>query len=581
MSIEKSVSRREFLVLSVFSAASAAILAACAPAPTEPAAPAAPVGPKVEGKHRELPADAAPLDQQVIRWMIEEQRYIASGIGGYAVMWDVANAFNNNLVEYDNDWNYEPGQAESWEVSEDGTVYTYHLRPGLTWSDGTPLTANDYVTHFKVQLDPENATSVGWFFYDMVNAEAVNHGEMPVDELGIKAIDDLTLEITLKQTTPYWNTLMAYMDSQAYAKHMWDKYGDIYYTAPENSALSGYWKIGEWTKGKELILEARDDYVGAHPGYLQRIELLFGEPTAQFAAYQNDEIDVIADITAPGDIAAIMNDAELSKDHHTFSAWVDWYVLFHTQDGPFKDLNARKAIAHAIDRDAIVNGPLRDAAIPGYTVIPPGFPGNQADNEEIRQIQRFDPDLARKYLSDAGHPNGEGFPPIEIWLRGTGGAIVQQKAAAEALQAMWKDILGLTVEIRPEEPKIYMDNMGSYQIPITLISWGFDFADPIDMVGIPFRSKFPNLGGRLDWVNEEFDKLIDQGAPEANLEKRYKIFQEAEKILLEDCGAVMVWHPISHQLWKPWVKGITENASGVVEWNLTKNELPNIYIGKH
>ena len=145
-------------------------------------------------------------------------------------------------------------------------------------------------------------------------------------------------------------------------------------------------------------MQARGYYVGGHPGYLQRVELIFGDATAQFGAYQNGEIDVISSVTAPGDIAAIKNDPQLSAEHHTFPAWTDWYVLFHTQDGPFKDLNARKTISHAIDRDAICNGPLRDAAVPGYTVIPPGFPGNQADSEEIRQIQKYDPDMARGSL---------------------------------------------------------------------------------------------------------------------------------------------------------------------------------------
>ena len=102
-----------------------------------------------------------------------------------------------------------------------------------------PFTAQDYVSHFKVQLDPENATSVGWYWYYMSNAEAINQDKMPLDQLGIKAIDDLTLQVTLKQPTPYWNTLMAYQDSHAYAKHLWDKFGDIYNTAPENSAVSG------------------------------------------------------------------------------------------------------------------------------------------------------------------------------------------------------------------------------------------------------------------------------------------------------------------------------------------------------
>jgi ABC-type oligopeptide transport system substrate-binding subunit len=221
MSTNKSMDRREFMKLSAASMASAALLAACAPT-AAPAAPAAGAAPKGNGKQKTLPADAAPADQQVIRWMIKEDRYICSGVGGYAVMWDVATAFFNNLVQYDNDWNYVPGQAEKWDVSADGTVYTYHLRPGMTWSDGVPFTAQDYVSHFKVQLDPKNATDVGWYWYDMLNAEAITHGDKPLDDLGIKAIDDLTLQVTLKQPTPYWNTLMAYQDSHAYAKDLWD-----------------------------------------------------------------------------------------------------------------------------------------------------------------------------------------------------------------------------------------------------------------------------------------------------------------------------------------------------------------------
>jgi peptide/nickel transport system substrate-binding protein/oligopeptide transport system substrate-binding protein len=307
---------------------------------------------------------------------------------------------------------------------------------------------------------------------------------------------------------------------------------------------------------------------------------LFGEPSTEFAAYQNDEIDVIDGGLTTGDLAAIEKDPELSAEHHTYPGWTDWYVLFHTQDGPYKDLNARKAISHAIDRDAICNGPLRNLAVPAYAILPPAFPGTQFDDPEITKIQRYDPDLAREYMAKAGYPNGEGFPKMDLWLRGTGSQIAVQKAAAEALQAMWKDILGIEIEIRPEEAKIYMDAMGKYQIPITLISWNFDFTDPYNMVGIPFRSKYPNEGGRLDWVNEEFDKLVDEGAPETDLEKRFAIFQQAEKVLLEDCGAVMVYYPINHQLWKPWVKGVVPNKSGITQWVLVKNMLNDVYIGK-
>src|SRR5438876_1827432 len=124
-----------------------------------------------------LPADAAPLDQQVLRYMIKEDRYIASGIGGYNVMWDLRSMLFESLTAYTNDWDYEKGMADRWEVSPDGIVYTYHLHPGLTLADGRPMTADDYVNHYKVLLDPKNATDVAWYFYPVVNGEAINLGQ--------------------------------------------------------------------------------------------------------------------------------------------------------------------------------------------------------------------------------------------------------------------------------------------------------------------------------------------------------------------------------------------------------------------
>ena len=528
-----------------------------------------------------LPADAAPPEQQVFRIMTQEDRYLCTGIGGYNVIWNVCSSMFDNLVSYTNDWGYEKGQASSWDVSTDGLTYTYHLKPGQMWSDGQPITADDYVNHFRVIEDPKNATDVAWYWYPLLNAEEINQGKKDVSELGVKALDSNTLQMTLKQPTSYWNYLMAYQDSHAYAKHAWDKYADKMYTSLESSPLSGFWKMAEWTKGKGIYTQARTDYQGNHPGYLQRVEFPFGAATTQFAAYQNNEIDVVDSITAPGDISAIQSDAQLSKEHYEWPQWTDWYMLFHTQDGPYKDARARQAVSHAIDRDAICNGPLKNLGKPSYTIIPPGFPGNQVDNAEVQQIQKYDPNTARKLLADAGYPGGKGFPTMDLWIRGTGDAVTVQTSAAEAIQAMLKDNLGITVKLRPEDSKIYMDNMGKYKIGITLISWGFDFTDPIDMLGIPFRSKYPQTGGRLDWKNDAFDKLIDQAAVSNDMQARYKMFQDAEKILLQDAGAVPVWNPISHQLWKPWVKGLNKNSSGITQYVLFRNDLTRIYIAKH
>lgn len=551
-------------------------------APTTAATPATaatiPAQPKSANA---LPDDAAPSEQQVFRIMTPEDRYLCTGIGGYNVIWNVCASMFDNLVSYTNDWGYEKGQANTWDVSPDGLTYTYHLKPGQTWSDGQPITADDYVNHFKVIEDPKNATDVAWYWYPIVNAQEINQSKKDLSELGVKALDSNTLQMVLKQPTSYWNYLMAYQDSHAYAKHAWDKYADKMYTSLESSPLSGYWKMTDWTKGKGIIVQARTDYQGNHPGLLQRVEFPFGAATTQFAAYQNNEIDIVDSITAPGDIAAIQSDAQLSKEHYVWPQWTDWYLLFHTQDGPFKDARVRQAVSHAVDRDAICKGPLKNLGQPSYTIIPPGFPGNQADSAEVQQIQQYNPDMARKLLADAGFAGGKNIPPMDMWIRGTGDAVTVQVSAAEAIQAMLKDTLGITVKIRPEDAKIYMDNLGKYKIGITLLSWGFDFTDPIDMLGIPFRSKYPQTGGRLDWKNDAFDKLIDSAAVSNDMNARYKMFQDAEKILLQDAGAVPVWNPISHQLWKPYVKGLTKNSSGITQYVLFRDDLTRIYIAKH
>jgi oligopeptide transport system substrate-binding protein len=581
-------SRREFLRLAAIGATGTAISllavpnAVAAPLATSALAARTLVGAAAPANQGlTLPADAAPLDQQVLRYMIKEDRYIASGIGGYNVMWDLRSMLFESLTAYTNDWDYEKGMADSWDVSPDGLVYTYRLHSGQTWDDGQPITADDYVNHYKILLDPKNATDVAWYFYPIVNGEDINLGKKEVDQLGAVALDANTLQVTLKEPTPYWNHFMAYGDPRPYAKHMWDKFGDTYYTTLDSTTTSGYWKITDWTKGKGIVAEARNDYTGNWPGYLQRIEFPFGDPTTHFAAYQRGETDIVLDIPAPGDIAAIKNDPTLNADLYTWPNWTDWYLMFHTQDGPYKDLRVRQAVSHVIDREAICNGPLKDLGVPSYTIIPPGFPGNQVDNPEMRTIQNYDPDMARKLLADAGYPNGQGFPEMDLWIRGTGGAIVTQQAAAESIQAMLKDTLGIKVNLRPEDAKIYMTALGKYQIGITLLSWAFDFTDPVNMVAIPFRSKYPNPGGRLDWKNDAFDNLVDQAGPVSDIPTRYKMFQDAEKLLLQDVGAVTVYHPITHQLWKPYVKGITPDKDGITQWANIKNQAPKLYIANH
>jgi len=596
-----SIGRRDFLKAAGVTSG-ALLLGACAPStpavpattavkatdvpatsiasqPTEASAPAvAPVEPRAAG--RALPDDAAAIDSQVFRLPTTDNRFVCTGIGGYTVMYEVAGNFFEKLVKYNNDWDLENQIANSIETSPDGKVIKYKLEPGLTWDDDTPLTAEDFVTHFRVQMDPKNPSPVAWFWYPLLNAEAIHKGQKPVEELGIRAVDATTVEMTLRERTPYWNHLMAYMDSQPYAKHMWEKYGTNMYSSAESSRMSGYWRMAEWSKGKQVVMEARDNYHGKFPGYLKRIEIPFADPATLWAAYQNNEIDIIQSISSPGDVQAIRNDPQMSEQHYTWPEWRSWYLLFHSQDGPFKDVRVRKAFSHAIDRDAMCNGPLREFATPSYTIVPPGFPGTQAGDEQIKALQDFNPDAARKLLEEGGFAGGSDFPKLEMWLRGAAQGSTYM-AAAEFIQAAIEEVLGIQLEIRPEESKTYTDAMGKYKIPITLINWGFDFPDPYDMLGVPFRSRFPAEGGRTDWKNDEFDKLIDAGSSFDDMTARYDNFKKAERVLLEDVGAVALWNPIIHEVWKPWVKGLTANSAGNTQYTFKKPMMHEIYISRH
>jgi ABC-type transport system substrate-binding protein len=284
MSAEKKLelSRRDFITIAA-AAAGGSLLAGCraqaTPAATEVAGATEVVGaaatatPMTTILGRPLPADAAPWDEQVLRIPTTDAHALDNAAEGYSVIWDVDSNFDEHLVVYDNDWNVVDQECESHEMSEDGLVYTYHLRPNLTWDDGTPVTADDWVNHIRIWVNPEVANAAAFQWFSIKNAEEVNYGKLPLEELGVRAVDPLTFEITLKERTPWWNHFMSTWAGNGTCKAMWDKYGMTMYTSVESTRLSGAWKLTEWSKDQRIVLEARDNYKGACPGYLKRVHL--------------------------------------------------------------------------------------------------------------------------------------------------------------------------------------------------------------------------------------------------------------------------------------------------------------------
>ncbi|SVC88934.1 uncharacterized protein METZ01_LOCUS341788 [marine metagenome] len=218
---------------------------------------------------------------------------------------------------------------------------------------------------------------------------------------------------------------------------------------------------------------------------------------------------------------------------------------------------------------------LRDTAEPAYTMIPPTLPGYVGG--KYRHIQQHNPAKAKRLLTEAGYPDGRGFPKTEMWLRQ---ATPNIKSAALAIQGMLKSTLGINIAVRDQEQKLFTDNMVNRHIPMGIIGYTYDYPDPSDMLGLVWHSQ-PIGYGRHDWKNNRFDELVDHGAIELDPSKREQIYDEAERVLAEDVGGVFLFHNLAVELRKRWVKGIKQDRWGNYPLTVQNTTFMDVYIGKH
>jgi peptide/nickel transport system substrate-binding protein/oligopeptide transport system substrate-binding protein len=560
-----TIGRRQFLKTSALAAGGLA-LAACVPA--GPAAPApaesAPSAPLVNSLGVELPADAAPLDQQVFRFTGIEGKHFDVARNEYeGFAYEYAAEF---LARRDGDNVYHPAAADSWEVAEDGLTWTFHLRQDALWSDGTPVTAEDWVFSLIRYEDPAMANPYAWFFYNILNAEAFNKGEVAVEEFGVKQVDDHTFTIMTKEPIPYfldianWHYLVP--------KHMVDEHGDAWADSPETAVSNGPFVIQEWNKGKNVVYGLNPHYNGPWKPQIERMEMVIvpesGAPLLQM--YQAGEIDTVP--LGGDELAQVMADSAMQPEVFAQTAFTTAYIFFNDTKPPFDDLKVRQAFSHAIDRDALVTV-MRGLVEPAYGHLPTGFPCSQNENEEFRQIQAYDPELAKQLMTEAGFANGEGFPTFELWTRQ--GQYVRE---AEAIQNMLKENLGITVTVVDQERSFYMDKLAAHEIDLGLIQWGADYVDPTN-----FFDWWGNQS-RHTWINEEFNGLIDQARGLLDTEERCRLYNEAEKILVSDVGGVFVVFPVVGTLYKPYVGNLPLNSQNVPGL-MTQIVNPSIYIKAH
>jgi ABC-type transport system substrate-binding protein len=563
------------------------VLAGCgttpAPATQEPAVAeptAAPETAKVVNRAGvELPPDAAPLDQQVMRYAESEATWLTWDASVYDENVGDMYAWPDSCVRPDEFYEPQPNACTSWEVSDDGLTWTFHLQEDKIWSDDTPVTADDWV--FTLQRYARADYDFEWFYSmaGIVNWSGVVSGEVPPEELGVKKVDDYTFTITTERPAPYLIKIMA--DVWVVPKHIVkDRLDDGTWAFNEENWVScGPYIMEAYEKGKQLVFVANDKYTGPFPPLNDKIVVSFMEPEVRWTTYKNGELDAIgggyqADLP-PSAMAEIMANPELQKQLIAWPNFITYYLFFDTWNPPFDNLLVRQAFSHAVNRDLLVEGPLKYQAVPAYSMNPPGFPGESV--EELKSVQAFDPALAASLLEQAGYPGGQGFPNLTLYTREADPALL---SAAEAIAAMIKENLGVTVEVQDLEYSIYMESMYKQKgekggdFVFGIVPYEFDFVDGSNLLSVwggceEEGADLSDMPGRHTWYNQDYNKLLcDAGVIFGNEDQRNELYRQAERILVEDVALVPVYHGIFVAMVKPDIRGkmLEPGEDGVITW---------------
>jgi peptide/nickel transport system substrate-binding protein/oligopeptide transport system substrate-binding protein len=354
--------------------------------------------------------------------------------------------------------------------------------------------------------------------------------------------------------------------------------GSLYNTDPATAISAGPYILSEWVPDQHIIYVRNEAYTGTLPGLVNQVTIKLASKDNYFAMYQANEIDFMRH-PAPAAIEIMMADeATASEVHQGVGDFPTYYVFFDVTQPPFDDLKVRQAWSHAIDRDALASAILGPAGVPAYSWLAPGFPA--AQGEAVKDIQGFDPELAKSLLAEAGYPDGEGFPAQQLQLRAPNPL---EKTVAGAIASMLTEHLNIDVELVERDSPGYMADLTAKPTKMLLgfVRYGMDFFDPFNMLSVWLS------GGRHSWSNPAFDEGVKAAAEFlGDPAERIAMFQAAERIMVEDVPCVFIFHGTEVQLIKPWLKGPfkepDENGIAAMHWPsfATMSTVPSeLYIG--
>lgn len=449
------------------------------------------------------------------------------------------------VTSFDNNFQLHPMAAQTWEQSADGLTWTFHLQPDLVWSDGEPLKASDYI--FALQRAATTGYDFAWYWGyagGIANWDAVTKGEADVSTLGIAAPDDHTITVTTSTPKQYLPGVVSLW--YPVPKHVFDKLGDEYAANVETLVSSGPFIVESWEKSNnKMTLVKNPTYKGPWQPQADRlvIDPSLGAPEVGLPAFMAGEADFSYLNTGQIPFVEQRFPGQIARN----AVFATSYISFDTASAPFDNVNVRKALQYAINREEMVATVLKDLAIEGKSLLPPGYPGY---NDTITSQAVYDVEKAKQYLADAGYPNGEGFPEVEIWYRDQGGyngAITAPML--QYLQASFKKDLGITMNIKVMPIKDWMDALLNKKNNLFLAPYEYDYLDPSNFFGIFYN------GGRHDHRIAAYDELVAKADAGSNWDERQANYIAAEQVLIDNVSMIPLVHPITNAVVSKDLKG--------------------------
>ncbi len=492
-------------------------------------------------------------DEKILRLNNDEEpTSLNPSIGFDALSWEPLNNLMEGLTRLDEDSVVGPGVAEEWEVSDDGLTYTFYLREDANWSNGDPVTAEDFVYAWKYMLDPETASEAAFLAYFIKGGEAFNSGEGSADDVAVSAIDEKTLEVVLESPTGFFLDLLT---NPAFfpINHKVAEENPEWHSEADTFVANGPFMLESWEHDKEMVFAKNAEYWDAANVKLDKVHFaMVNDTNTQYQMFESGELHT-------ADIPPELSDELIDGDNVFIGDYggLEFYRFNITKE-PFQNKKIRQAFSYAINRDDIAEYVVKNRVEPAYGFVSPGFidPSGEDFRDVNGDLVSYDPEKAKQLLEEGMEEEGyDELPPVVIDYNTSD----LNKAVAETIQDMLKENLDIEVTLENQEWNVYAEAQINLELHFSRSSFINDYYDPVNFLESFITDSYMN---RTGWSNEEYDELIAKGKSEADEEKRWEALYEAEKLLAEESVVVPIRYYNTVVLEADGVSGILRHPVG-------------------